>query len=318
MKSDPSSMTSQLAVISDRSQALLEESAVLLKLAEEFIEATQRAKKTKRREKTERKLELALQKAFREQGRQFERGLRKFRDRFTPPPNPTPDPSPNSESTNLERGEGEELKESVLPTEWMFVFHAVAQKTLMLFSKPIESAVKIELLAGALEELASWGAGISFTLKNPSAVSYLEQYGAKMVTKINETTRNYIQTILEQAMEEGWSYDQIAEALIERYEEFAIGMPQAHIDSRAHLIAVTETGNAYEEGRLQAARELKAAGLDVEKIWETVGDDKVSDGCRANEAAGWIELDAIFPSGHQRPLRFPGCRCDMATRVKKQ
>ncbi|RJP53617.1 MAG: hypothetical protein C4583_04325 [Anaerolineaceae bacterium] len=318
----------QSAVVSAQSKTLLEESDVLLKLAEEFVEAVRRSQKMKRRERIERSLELAMRKAFREQGRQFERGLRKFRDRFSP----TPSPSPNSESTNLERGEapipppfphlstdGErELSEAILPTEWMFVFHAVAQKTLMLFSKPIDDAVKKSLLAGALEEIASLGAGISFTLVNPSAVAYLDQYGARMVTKINETTRDYIETILEQATKEGWSYDRIAEALIERYEEFAIGKPQAHIESRAHLIAVTETGNAYTEGRLQAAQELEAAGLDMEKFWDTVGDDKVSDGCKANAAAGWIKLDASFPSGHQRPLRFPGCRCDLLTRVKKQ
>jgi hypothetical protein len=306
-------ISDQSSVISVQSLALLEESEDLLRAAEEFVEAVARSKKMKRKEQQIRRLELALRKAFREQGRQFERGLRKFKDRF----GPTPVPSPNSESTNLERGDGVKLRESILPTEWMFVFYAVAQKTLTLFSKPIDAAVQASLLAGALEEIASLGAGISFNLENPSAVAYLEQYGAKMVKKINETTRDYIQTIIEQATKEGWSYDRIAEALTERYKEFAIGKPQAHIDSRAHLIAVTETGNAYAEGQLQAAQELEAAGLDMEKSWDTVGDDKVSEGCQGNAAVGWIKLDASFPSGHQRPLRFPGCRCDLLTRVKK-
>ncbi|MFZ5856774.1 MAG: phage minor head protein [Chloroflexota bacterium] len=314
MKSDQSSPFGDFAVISDQSKALLEESEAVLRAAEEYVEAVRRSKRLKRKEPIERRLELAMRKAFREQGRQFERTLRKFRDRF----DPTPVPSSNSESMNLERGDDdEELKESILPTEWMFVFHAVAQRTLVLFSKPIDRAVRAALLAGGTNQIAELGVGISFTLDNPRAVTYLTQYGAKLVTKINETTRDYIGTIIEQATKEGWSYDRIAEALTERYEEFAIGKPQAHIDSRAHLIAVTETGNAYTEGQLQAAQELEAAGLEMEKAWDTVGDDKVSEGCRGNAAVGWIKLDASFPSGHQRPLRFPGCRCDLLTRVKK-
>ena len=40
-----------------------------------------------------------------------------------------------------------------------------------------------------------------------------------------------------------------------------------------------------------------------------------SDGCDENAAAGWLPLAAAFPSGHQRPLRFPGCRCDLLMRA---
>lgn len=299
------------SAISKKTMRLLEESEAVLAAAEEYVEAVRRSRRLKRKEPIERRLELAMRKAFREQGRQFERNLRKFRDRFGEAQRADTQVRPDG------RDEDTELSESILPTEWMFVFHAVAQKTLVLFSKPIDTAVRAALLAGGTNLIAELGAGISFALDNPRAVTYLEQYGAKLVTKINETTRDYIGTIIEQATREGWSYDRIAEALTERYEEFAIGKPQAHIDSRAHLIAVTETGNAYTEGRLQAAQELEAAGLEMEKAWDTVGDDKVSEGCRGNAAVGWIKLDAAFPSGHQRPLRFPGCRCDLLTRVKK-
>jgi hypothetical protein len=89
----------------------------------------------------------------------------------------------------------------------------------------------------------------------------------------------------------------------------AVGKPQQHIDSRAHLIAVTELGNAFEDGSLGAARRMAAMGLEMEKKWLTVGDQRVSEGCRTNQAAGWIPIDRPFPSGHDRPLRFPGCRC---------
>ena len=68
---------------------------------------------------------------------------------------------------------------------------------------------------------------------------------------------------------------------------------------------------------MSTAREIQGMGLEVEKFWSTVEDDKVSDGCRANTAVGWIPLDDPFPSGHMQPLRYPGCRCDVYHRRKK-
>jgi hypothetical protein len=54
----------------------------------------------------------------------------------------------------------------------------------------------------------------------------------------------------------------------------------------------------------------------MEKRWLTVGDDRVSDGCKDNQRAGWIALNDAFPSGDDRPLRFPGCRCVVQYRRK--
>ena len=103
----------------------------------------------------------------------------------------------------------------------------------------------------------------------------------------------------------------------DRFEEFAVGKPQLHIESRAHLIAVTEVGEAYSAGSLAAGEALEEAGVAMEKSWSTVGDDRVSAGCLGNEDAGWIPLNDDFPSGHQRPLRFPGCRCDLLMQAKE-
>ena len=283
-----------------------------------FYEAVQKSRKLKKREQIERRLEMAMRKAFREQGKQFVRGLARFKNRFTEAAQiksmfgddlSLTLPSPAG------RG-GMQLTEALVPTEWMFVFHMVAQKTESLFSKPIDAAAQASLLQGANAIIADVGMGIRFDLKNPKAVKYLDQYGAQQVTKINDTTRDYLQTIIKQATDEGWTYNRTAEAISARYKEFEIGKPQEHIDSRAHLIAVTETGNASLEGQMIVAQDLQDAGVEMEKMWSTVGDGKVSDGCKENEGQGWIALTSPFKSGHQRPLRFPGCRCDLLTRVK--
>ncbi len=266
----------------------------LLSAAVKFVEAMARAKRMKRREQGIRRLELSLRKAFLEQGRQFERALRKFKDRFP-------------------------AKESVSVLEWMFVFYAVSQKTAVLFSQPIDAAVEAALKSGAAATIADLAMKISFDLDNPRAVQYLKDYGAKLVANIDDTTRDYLQTLIAQATTEGWSYDRTAEAIIDRYHEFAVGRPQEHIDSRAHGIAVTEIGNAYAEGNLQVAQQLQAAGLEMEKFWSTVNDDKVNpEICAPNQEQGWIPLDQPFQSGHQRPLGHPYCRCDLLTRLKTE
>lgn len=110
----------------------------------------------------------------------------------------------------------------------------------------------------------------------------------------------------------------MAREISSRFEEFAVGKPQQHIDSRAHLVAVTETAEAYEEGNRIAAKQIQQQGITMEKFWLTVKDNRVSDGCDENMDAGWIGIDEAFPSGHQRPPRFPGCRCDTLYRRKPQ
>jgi|APSaa5957512622_1039677.scaffolds.fasta_scaffold27859_2 hypothetical protein len=201
--------------------------------------------------------------------------------------------------------------------DWMLRFYEITVKTAPFFVGPIQKAAEQSLVIGANQAIAELGLGISFDLKNPRALAYLKDYGVQRVAKIDSTTQKYLSTLLQQSLDEGWSSKRTAAAIIERYEQFAIGQPQAHIESRAHLIAVTETGEAYSEANLMVAQDLQDAGITMEKAWSTVGDGKVSEGCLENEAKGYIGLNQEFPSGHQRPLRFPGCRCDMLTRRKK-
>jgi hypothetical protein len=182
-------------------------------------------------------------------------------------------------------------------------------QTLQLFEGPIQALAETAIQAGARATIADLGADISFNLANPRAVAFLERYGAERVTKINQTTRKAIHDMVTRGMELGLPYDQVAEEISSRFSEFAVGMPQRHIESRAHLVAVTEAANGYEEGSRSAVGELEAAGIEIEHKWLTVGDSRVSDGCRSNQAAGWIPNGQAFPSGHERPPRFPGCRC---------
>jgi len=146
-------------------------------------------------------------------------------------------------------------------------------------------------------------AGSTFDLSNPRAVAWFKKFGGSVdyIKGIQKATSDQVKTIIQQAIDEGWSYNETAKAISDQFDEFS--------RDRANLIAVTEIGNSYEEGNRSFADSLAEAGIHIVKSWQTSKDDKVSDGCQENEDAGWIELDEPFPSGDQQPLRFPGCRC---------
>ena len=253
--------------------------------------AVTRKAAARRRAAAERKLQAAMAKAFRAQGRAFVRELSVVRGSYP-------------------------IAEAARWGDWVEKFTAAVNKTVQFFVGPIEAATTTAILLGARVVLGSVRASVGFDIANPRAVAWLaENPAAARVTMINETTRDYIRTVVERAVEDGANYNEMARRITERYEEMAVGKPQLHIDSRAHLIAVTEVGEAYSAGNLMAGQTLEDAGLPMEKAWDTTGDARVSDGCAANAAAGWLPLADAFPSGHQRPLRFPGCRCDMLMRA---
>ncbi len=266
----------------------------LLPILDRFLEAIARTRREKALAKATQRAESALSRAFQEQGRVFieswERAAKRagLREMGSPPPPPV-DPA--------------------LAVSWEPAFSDAEIASLQLFEEPIQALVEEALLVGARAAIADLSADISFNLANPRAVAFLERYGAERVTKINQTTRKAIHDMVTRGMELGLPYDQVAEEISSRFSEFAVGMPQRHIESRAHLVAVTEAANGYEEGSRSAVGELEAAGIEIEHKWLTVGDGRVSDGCRSNQAAGWIPNGQAFPSGHERPPRFPGCRC---------
>lgn len=181
----------------------------------------------------------------------------------------------------------------------------------------IDHSFKRALGIGGRSLLAEFRSGLNFSLTNPRAVSYTETHAAEAIAGIDDTSKADIRRLVALAVEHGTSYADLARQIKARYHQYAVGVPQKHIRSRAELIAVTEVGNGYQAGNFAAARMLEDDGLTLEKYWFNSGDDRVSDGCKANTAANWIDLNEAFPSGDMTPLRFPGCRCATQYRRKK-
>ena len=162
------------------------------------------------------------------------------------------------------------------------------------------------------------GMQAAFELKQPEAVKWAKLQAAKDVTLVNDTTKETIRGMVTRGLEQGASYDEVARQISKRFEEFAVGKPQAHIQSRAHLVAINENAVGYAHGETTLIDEIEATGIDMEKSWHTVGDANVSKGCQQNAAGGWIKNDAAFASGDMTYPRFPGCRCNVQYRVARE
>lgn len=253
----------------------------LLGAVKNLNEAAKRLKRERILAPISKKLEKNMQAVFRKQGKLFVKGLEKHKGLFS-----------------------EAVKDVIDSVSGLVEVDTVEDMTGV-----IHAGSSAAMEAG-MSAAAEWSAEIAFGINNPRAVQWLESHAAEMVTKINETTRDEIGRLVKQGVDEGWSYNKTAREISSRFEEFAIGKPQQHIESRAHLVAVTESANAYEQGQRQGIDALVQAGLEIEHSWATMGDDLVTEECQENEDAGWIPLDESFPSGDDEPPRFPGCRCN--------
>ena len=159
-------------------------------------------------------------------------------------------------------------------------------------------------------------------LVNERAVEWAREHAAELVGKkwvggklvdnpnaayrIHQVTRDGVQSLVTQAMNEGWSNDRLATALKDSY---------AFSASRAELIAVTETAFADVAGNMIAYEE---SGVVVGKRWIVGSAEKLCEICAGNAAQGVIPFDKTFASGRLAPPAHPRCRCDVLPVTKKQ
>ena len=170
---------------------------------------------------------------------------------------------------------------------------------------------------GAIEALAQIGMNdapdVTLELVNKAAVSWASERAAEMVGMkevsgelvpnpnaawvITDQQRTDTADLVVQAMEEGWSNDELAAQL---------GDAASFDPDRAEMIARTETAMADVQGNMAAYR---ASSVVTGKEW-ILGDDACED-CVANSEVGSIGLADLFPSGDDGPPAHPNCRCDL-------
>lgn len=154
-----------------------------------------------------------------------------------------------------------------------------------------------------------------FNVQHPRAVAHAEAQAARLVSQVDQGTRDILRQIIIDAVDSGQGWRETERQIKSRFEEFSSTKPQRHIRTRARLVARTESAMAYAEGKHGAIQDMREVGIRIEKYWRTSHDVRVSDGCRTNEGVGWIPDAEAFPSGHMRNPRFPGCRCTVQYRV---
>ena len=145
----------------------------------------------------------------------------------------------------------------------------------------------------------------SATLPETFAGNYLRDNSlSKLTGEIAETTKTRLRTAVADAFDAGGTADDIVAAIKSEMDDMS--------DKRANLIAQTEVNQAYNAGRAALAG---AAGMS-EKSWATESGDPCPT-CTANEAQGWIPIDAFFSSGDAQPTAHPMCYCSVDFRVTR-
>lgn len=125
--------------------------------------------------------------------------------------------------------------------------------------------------------------------------TYAAQNAATLIKRINGTTEQQVNELIQRSIEEGWGIDELTDNLSPWFSEV-----------RARRIAVTETTNAYIGGAEIGLNELRGQGLNVVARWLTANDDFVCSICAPRHGKirgdGWTDMGAAHV----------GCRCDVA------
>lgn len=128
---------------------------------------------------------------------------------------------------------------------------------------------------------------------------------ARKVKRVHVTTKEKIAAAIAEGIEADLPINEIAYGTTDGKYKGVQGVFDEASDYRAELIARTETLNAYSEAAVGSYKEV---GFE-KKQWLTAGDAEVRETHQANEAAGPIAMDDVFPgTGESWPGEF-NCRC---------
>lgn len=147
-------------------------------------------------------------------------------------------------------------------------------------------------------------------------ISKLQEHNARLVIGITETTREYLLKKLQEGIEQGLSFNEIADSLEQEIEQI--------YRNRSFAIARTELNRATNLGNAMAAEKYE---YETEKVWITAKDHRVRGaipGDRYNHAAlDGQRVDSNEPFNNGEEIMQPGdpgaspgntinCRCTIA------
>ncbi len=198
---------------------------------------------------------------------------------------------------------------------------AFEAQTAMLVQE-LRAALETQLNLGGRLALVDLDIASPFNVQNPAVQTWLDDYTPKLARSITAEGARAIQDALQQGMAEGAGPSQ----LIERIEA-ADGFSTDGIRNRAEMIARTESGRAYMQGKIDGWQQTE--GLVVGKRWSLAPDACEFCVMAADQAnAQDVPLaQPFFRQGHQLvgtertmsldymdvgdAMLHPNCRCDI-------
>lgn len=169
----------------------------------------------------------------------------------------------------------------------------------------LESAAKKGGVDGLYEVGVSTGDDL-FDIVPDVAAKFAESRAGELLSSdadggmLGDSTRLLIRGTITEALEQGWSIDELTDALRSSY---------AFSEDRAEVIADYELRNAINQGELQT---WSASGVVSGKEWLLSNDEGICPICEANAAQGEVEIGGVFDSGDTAPPAHPNCRCSLA------
>ena len=136
-----------------------------------------------------------------------------------------------------------------------------------------------------------------FDLRNRVLLRQVKNRAGKMVIMVDKTTQDWIARTIEQGLKDNLSSFEIARLLRDSANHMA--------KERATVIAEHEAILMFGETEVEI---YKRNGI-LLKRWITARDERVCVFCMANEEAGEIPADEIFPEGVLAPPQHQRCRC---------
>lgn len=159
---------------------------------------------------------------------------------------------------------------------------------------------------------------VNFDFLSPDVLKILQTkedfYLSDYRGTVSEVTKRAVYDVIIEGYKNGDSYQTVAQKIME------MGEAGVFSPARAQLIAIQEIGQAYGQGQFMTFQKfVSQTGRKVEKRWSTVGDDRVRDSHKANEADGWKDFSQGFSgTGEQfAPSSDFRCRCTTQYRVPK-
>lgn len=158
-----------------------------------------------------------------------------------------------------------------------------------------------EAMADGLKMVGIGTDEFSFDMVSEYAQKWVAERTAELVTNLDESTQDYLHSVLADGIESGMTHAELANSIEESF---------GFSETRSETIARTELSFANNNGNMDAWKEsgvveMKVSLLGSEHDVDVPGGDE----CDTNADQGPIGLDEEFESGDLNPPYHPRCLC---------